>query len=131
MNHVDRNWINNFIYRYRIKDTAEIFNKLREVIKQRKFYIYRTILYIIDNCRIVEEDSTGITVEICLDEHRNLLEDLTNNFVTEEIRTRKVESKVGHGYTTGNPFLAIKIDNGFDDNNREPFPWDKPRKLKI
>ena len=130
MNHVDRNWINNFIYRYRIKDTAEIFNKLREVIKQRKFYIYRTILYIIDNCRIVEEDSTGITAEICLDEHRNLLEDLTNNFVTEKIRTRKVESKVGHGYTTGNPFLAIKIDNGFDDNNREPFPRDKPRKLK-
>ena len=113
MNHVDRNWINNFIYRYRIKDTAEIFNKLREVIKQRKFYIYRTILYIIDNCRIVEEDSTGITAEICLDEHRNLLEDLTNNFVTEKIRTRKVESKVGHGYTTGNPFLAIKIYNGF------------------
>ena len=30
MNHVNRNRINNFIYRYRIKDTAENFNKLRK-----------------------------------------------------------------------------------------------------
>ena len=73
MNHVDRNRINNFIYVCCIKDTTENFNKLAEVITKRKFYIYRTILYIIDNCRIVKEDSTGITVEICLDEHRDLL----------------------------------------------------------
>ena len=62
MNHVDRNRINNLIYRYRSKDTTENFNKLAEMITKRKFYIYHTILYIIDNCRIVEEDSTGITV---------------------------------------------------------------------
>ena len=46
------------------------------MIKKRKFYIYHTILYIVDNCRIIKEDSTGITIEIDLDEHRNLLEDL-------------------------------------------------------
>ena len=80
MNHVERNRIKNFIYRYHVKDTAENFNKIREVIRQRKLYIYSTILYIIDNCRIVEEDSTVITVEVCLDEYRSLLEDLTNNF---------------------------------------------------
>ena len=113
MNHLDRNRVNNFIYRYHIKDTAENFNKIREVIKQRKFYIYHTILYIIDNRRIVKEDSTGIAVEIYLDEHRNLLEDLTNNFFTKKIRTRKVETRAGHGYVTGNPFLTIKIYNGF------------------
>ena len=69
MNHVDRNRINNLIYRYRSKDTTENFNKLAEVTTKRKFYIYCTILYIIDNCRIVKEVSTGITVKICLDEH--------------------------------------------------------------
>ena len=58
MNHVDRNRIHNFIYRYCIKDTEENFNKIGEVIT--KFYIYRKILYIVDNCRIVEEDSTGL-----------------------------------------------------------------------
>ena len=54
--------------------------------------IYRTILYIV-NCWIIEEDSTGITIEIDLDEHRNLLEDLTNSFFTKKISTRKVEKK--------------------------------------
>ena len=113
MNHVDRNQINSFIYRYSIKDTAENFNKLAEVITKRKFYIYRTILYIVDNCRIVEEDSTRITVEICLDKHRHLLEDITNNFFTKKIKTRKTEKKFGCGYITGNPFLTLKIWNGF------------------
>ena len=36
MNYVDRNRINNFIYRYSLKDTAENFNKLAEVITKRK-----------------------------------------------------------------------------------------------
>ena len=67
------------------------------MITQRKFYIYRRVLYIVDNCRIVEEDSTGITFEICLDEHRDLLEDLTNNFFTKKINTSKVETKIRHG----------------------------------
>ena len=55
----------------------------------------------------------GITVEICLDEHRHLLEDITNNFFAKKIKTRKAETKIGHGNVTGNPFLTIKIWNGF------------------
>ena len=83
------------------------------MITERKFYIYHKILYIIDNCRIVEEDSTKITVEICLNEHIELLEDLTNSFFTKKISARKVEEKIGHAYFVGNPFLTIKIYNGF------------------
>ena len=55
----------------------------------------------INNCRIIEDDSTGITVEIDLLEHCKLLEDLTNNFCTKEISTRKVEKKIGHAYLWG------------------------------
>ena len=84
MNHVNTNRINNYIYRYRIKDTKENFNKIGEVITQREFYVYRKILYMIDNCRIIEEDSTGIMVEICLEEHRELLEDLTKFFLQKK-----------------------------------------------
>ena len=113
MNHVNTNRINNYIYRYRIKDTKENFNKIGEVITQREFYVYRKILYMIDNCRIIEEDSTGITVEICLEEHRELLEDLTKSFFTKKISTRRVEEKIRHAYLVGNPFLTIKIYNGF------------------
>ena len=44
----------------------------------------------INNCRIIEEDSTGNTVKIDLLEHRKLLEDLNNNFFKKKISTRKV-----------------------------------------
>ena len=50
----------------------------------------------IDNCCITEEDSTRITVEICLQKHRELLEDLTKSFITKKITTRRVEEKLGH-----------------------------------
>ena len=36
MNHLDRNRINNYMYRYSIKYTAENFNKLAEVIKKNE-----------------------------------------------------------------------------------------------
>ena len=56
---------------YGIENTEENFEKLREVIKEINFIIYRTILYMIEN----EEDSAGITIELDLFEHRKLLED--------------------------------------------------------
>ena len=70
-------------------------------------------MYVVDNCRITAEDSTGITIEIDLVEHRTLLEDLTKSFFTKKISTRKIEKEIGHAYFVGNPFLTIKIFNGF------------------
>ena len=84
MNYVNTNRINNFFYMYSIKNIEEDFKKLEEVIEERKFIIYRKILYMIDNCRIIEEDSSGIIIEIDLLEHRKLLEDLTNSFFYKE-----------------------------------------------
>ena len=81
-----------------------------EVIEEGKFIIYHKILYLIDNCWIVEEDSTGITFKIDLFEHWELLEDLTNYFFTKKVSTR---IKTGHAYFVGNPFLTIKVYNGF------------------
>ena len=82
------------------------------MIKQRNFYIFRKILYIAHNCRIIEEDSTGITIEIDLVEHQTLLEDLTKSFFTKKISTRQVEKKIGHTYFVEN-LLVLKIFNGF------------------
>ena len=98
---------------YGIENTEENFEKLREVIKERNFIIYRRILYMIDNCQVIAEDSTGVTIEIDLFEHRKLLEDLINSFFTKKISTRKVEKQIEHAYIVGNPFLTIKIYNGF------------------
>ena len=113
MNDVNRNCINNSLYHYSIKDNEENFNKISEVITKTEYFVYRKILYIINNCRVVEEDSGSITVEIDLVEHSYLLEDITKKFFTKKLSTRKVEKKVGHAYIIENPFLTIKIYNGF------------------
>ena len=47
-----------------------------------------------DNCKIIDEDSTGIITETDLSEHRTLLEDLTNKFFSKELGTRKYEKKL-------------------------------------
>ena len=64
MNHVNRNKIHNYLNIYDIQETEENFKKLEEVIENREFIIYQKLLYIIDNCRIVEEDSSRNTIEI-------------------------------------------------------------------
>ena len=92
INYVNRNRINNFIYLYNIQNTEENVKKLEDVIEKRDFTIYKQILYMLDNCRIVEEYSTVITVEIDLIEHKKLLEDfITNKFFSKKLGNRKFE----------------------------------------
>ena len=86
---------------------------MEHVIEKRDFTIYKQTLYMVDNCKIVEGESLGITVKIDLFEHRKLLEDLTNNFFHNKLGNRKFEKKIGHGYFVGNVFLTIKFYNGF------------------
>ena len=87
--------------------------KLAEVINKKEYYVYKAILYIIDNCRVIEEDSGSITVKNDLLEHDHLLQDITGKCFTKKIKTRKFEKKIVHGYIVGSPFLTIKIYNDF------------------
>ena len=79
-NNVNRNKVNNNIYVYNIEDNKESFKKIDEVVNKREYTIYRQNLYIIDTCRIIEEDSSSITVQIDLIEHGKLLGDITAFF---------------------------------------------------
>ena len=115
MNIINKNRINNYIYHYSIEDKEKFFNKLVEVINKKEYYVYKAILYIIDNCQIIEEDPGSITVEIDLLEHDQLLQDITGKFFTKKIKTRKFEKQIWHGYIVGKPFLTIKIYNGFSN----------------
>ena len=113
MNCVNTNNNNNFISLQGIKKTEENFKKLESIIQKRDLIIYRQILYLIDNCRTIEEDSTGIIVEIDLEEHIDLLKDITNNFFTKRLGERRYREKINHAYVIGNLFITIKIYNGF------------------
>ena len=113
MNHVNGNEIHNFFYIYGIQETEENFKKPEKVIENRESIIYRKLLYIIDNCQIVEEHSSGITIEIDILEHSKLLDNLANKFCTKKISTRKVKKKVRHTSFIGNLFLTLKIYNGY------------------
>ena len=62
----------------------------------------KLILYIIDNCQIIEEDSSSITEEIDLLKLDHLLQGITNKFFTKKIK--KIRNKIGHAYIVGNPF---------------------------
>ena len=80
MNNLNRNKVNNYSYLHNIQDNEENFKKIAEVVNKREYTIYRQILYIINNCRIIEEDSSSITVKIDLIEHGKLLENITKKF---------------------------------------------------
>ena len=67
----------------------------------------------IDNCKIIDEDSAGIIIEIDLSEHRRLSEDLTNNFFSKKLGTTKYKEKNCPRYFVGNVFSTIKIYNDF------------------
>ena len=91
MNNVNRKKVNNCIFLYNIRDNEENFLKIAKVVNKREYTIYRQILYIIDNCRIIEEDSSSIAVEIDLIGHGKLLEDITKkkikkNWVQENLK---------------------------------------------
>ena len=47
----------------------------------------------VENCRIINDDNTGLTIEIDLDTHRKLLDDIAKIFFIKKIRTRKVETR--------------------------------------
>ena len=89
MNKVYRNKVNNYVYLYNIQDNEENFKKIAEVVNKREYTIYCQILYIMDNCRIIEEDSSSITVEIDLIEHEKLLEDMTKKCFLKKIGYEK------------------------------------------
>ena len=65
---------------------------MEQVIEKRDFTIYKQILYMVDNCKIVEED-LGITMEIDLFEHMKLLEDLTK-FSTKNWEIENLKRKL-------------------------------------
>ena len=64
--------------------------------------MYRQILLLLKNCKIVEENSSIIQIEICSEQYRHLLDDISKKFLIKVVNRRKV------GFS-GNMFFTIAI----------------------
>ena len=106
MDSVSYNKVQNVLYEYSIDKNQENFEKISAVISQKDYYVYKEILKIVENCQIIHDDNTGLTIEIDLDTHRKLLDDIGNRFFIKKIRTRKVETRNQY---ISNTFLTLKI----------------------
>ena len=96
----------NVLYEYDIIRNQENFGKIRAVIDQKDYYVWKEIRKIVENCRIIHDDNTGLNFEIDLDVHWNLLDDIGNRFFIKKIRTKKVETR---NQVISNPFSTLKI----------------------
>ena len=106
MDGVSRNRVSNLICYYSMENKEENFKKFAQVINKKDYYIYKQILGLINNCQIVSEDSSGLTVEIDLYKHEKLLKDITKKIFIKKISTRKVEGKACF---LSNTYLTLKI----------------------
>ena len=102
MDNVQKNCIINYIYPYSIKNNLDNFNKLVNQINKKEHFMYRQIFLLLENCRIAEEKSFGLKVEICSEEPRHLLDAISKKFLIKIINRRKVRF-------TGNLIFTILI----------------------
>ena len=113
MDNVNINRIKNYLSRYGIEENEDNFKKLKNVIEKKEYYIYEQIVELIEDCRIVVKNNSGIIIEIDSEENNTLLEDIVQNFFISKLSQRRHEEKIGHGYIHGNLFVTLKIHKSF------------------
>ena len=113
MDNVNINRIKNYLSRYGIEENEDNFKKLKNVIEKKEYYIYEQIVELIEDCRIVVKNNSGIIIEIDSEENNTLLEDIVQNFFISKLSQRRNEKKIGHGYIHGNLFVTLKIHKSF------------------
>ena len=77
MDNVTKSRIHNVMYRYSIKENMDNFNKIAEHINGKQIDLYKVIFSILENCIIVHENAHSLKIEICSEEYRHLLEDIS------------------------------------------------------
>lgn len=89
MDNVTKIRISTILYRYRIKENADNFNKLAEVILKKQIEIYKVIFNLIDACIIINENDYSIKIEIDSESHRDLLNDIGKLFFIKVLNRRR------------------------------------------
>ena len=77
MDNLTKNRIHNIMCRYGIEEHMNNFNKIAEYINGKQIDLYKVIFSILENCIIVHENAHSLKIEICSEEYRHLLEDIS------------------------------------------------------
>ena len=80
MDNLTKNRISNIMYRYGIEENMNNFNKIAEHINGKQIDLYKVIFSILENCIIVDENAHSLKIEICSEEYRHLLDDISKTF---------------------------------------------------
>ena len=78
------------------------FEKLANQINKREFFMYRQIFLLLENWKIVEENSSIFKIGICSEEYKHLLDDISKKFLIKVVNRRKV------GFS-GNVFFNLNL----------------------
>ena len=90
------------MYRYGITENMDNFNKIAEHIIGKQIDLYKVIFSILENCIIVDENAHSLKIEICSEEYRHLLDDISKTFFFKITKRRRVDF-------TSNLFFTILI----------------------
>ena len=67
------------------------FNKIAEHINGKQIDLYKVIFSILENCIIVNENTHSLKIEICSEEYRHLLDDISKTFFFKITKRRRVD----------------------------------------
>ena len=67
------------MYSNGIEENMNNFNKIAEHINGKQIDLYKVIFSILENCIIVDENVHSLKIEICIEEYRHLLDDISKH----------------------------------------------------
>ena len=104
MDNLTKNQVSNIMYRYGIEENMNNFNKIAVHINGKQIDLYKIIFSILENCIIVDENAHSLKIEICSEEYRHLLDDISKTFFLKITKQRRVDF-------TSNLFFTILVYN--------------------
>ena len=67
------------------------FNKIAEHINGKQIDLYKVIFSTLENCIIVNENTHSLKIEICSEEYRHLLGNISKTFFFKITKRRRVD----------------------------------------
>ena len=91
MDNLTKDRVSNIMYSYGIEENMNNFNKIAEHINGKQIYLYKVIFSILENYIIVDENAHTLKIEVCSEEYKHLLDDISKTFFLKITKRRRVD----------------------------------------